>query len=93
MERQTADGVDVGVTSVNATSHSDWLTIAEVATVLRIPSSTAYELARTGRIPNVKIGRHRRVSREWLEGLAAKGPAPQLPNSVSSRPAWEGTHA
>ncbi len=36
--------------------------------LLRLPVSTIYELARTGRLPNLKIGRALRFSRERSRG-------------------------
>ena len=49
----------------------EWLKVPEVAEVLRIARSRAYELVQTGEIPSVKIGRSVRVSRKeldrWLE--------------------------
>lgn len=43
------------------------LTAEEVAQLLRLPVSTIYDLARTGRIPHLKIGRALRFSRSDLE--------------------------
>jgi excisionase family DNA binding protein len=49
----------------------EWLKVPEVAEVLRIARSRAYELVADGEIPAVKIGRSVRVSRKeldrWLE--------------------------
>jgi excisionase family DNA binding protein len=48
-----------------------WLRVPEVAQVLRIARSRAYELVAEGEIPSVRIGRSVRVSRieldRWLE--------------------------
>ena len=50
----------------------EYLKVPEVARVLRIARSRAYELVADGEIPAVKIGRSVRVSRKelerWLEG-------------------------
>lgn len=50
----------------------EWLKVPEVAKVLRIARSRAYELVADGQIPSVRIGRSVRVSRRelerWLEG-------------------------
>jgi excisionase family DNA binding protein len=50
----------------------EWLKVPEVAGVLRIARSRAYELVAEGEIPSVRIGRSVRVSRReldrWLEG-------------------------
>lgn len=49
----------------------EYLKVREVAEVLRIARSRAYELVGSGEIPSVRIGRSVRVSREeldrWLE--------------------------
>lgn len=49
----------------------EWLKVPEVAEVLRIARSRAYELVQNGEIPAVRIGRSVRVSRKeldrWLE--------------------------
>ena len=49
----------------------EWLKVPEVAEVLRITRSRAYELVADGEIPAVKIGRSVRVNRKeldrWLE--------------------------
>ena len=47
------------------------LTAEEVAELLRLPVSTIYELARTGRLPP-KIGRALRFSRSDLEAHLAE---------------------
>lgn len=50
----------------------EYLKVPEVAKVLRIARSRAYELVANGEIPAVKIGRSVRISRRdldrWLEG-------------------------
>lgn len=52
-------------------SMGDILTIEELAIYLKIPKSTLYKLAREGRIPSQKIGRHWRFWKgaitRWLE--------------------------
>ncbi len=49
----------------------EWLKVPEVAQVLRIARSRAYELVGSGEISSVRIGRSVRVSRRelvrWLE--------------------------
>ena len=53
------------------------LTIVEVAAFLRIPVSSAYKLAQTGRIPSRKVGRHWRFHRGAIEKwLSKEGSAP-----------------
>jgi len=43
------------------------MTIAELAAYLRLSRSTLYHLARTGRVPGVKVGRHWRFHREAID--------------------------
>jgi excisionase family DNA binding protein len=49
----------------------EWLKVPEVAEMLQIARSRAYELVADGEIPAIKIGRSVRVSRKeldrWLE--------------------------
>ncbi|HXF93717.1 MAG TPA: helix-turn-helix domain-containing protein [Nitrospiraceae bacterium] len=54
-------------TDRNANEHasvpSEILTVEDVARFLRVPKSTVYKLARLGRLPAVKIGKHWRFLR------------------------------
>jgi excisionase family DNA binding protein len=50
------------------------LTMAKVATRLSIPESRAYELARQGKIPAVRIGKYVRVSAQALTEYVARLP-------------------
>ena len=49
----------------------EWLKVPEVARIIRVARSRAYELVAEGEIPSVRIGRSVRVSRKeldlWLE--------------------------
>ncbi len=45
----------------------EWLKVPEVAELLRVARSRAYELVADGEIPAVKIGRSVRVSRKELD--------------------------
>jgi excisionase family DNA binding protein len=49
----------------------EYLKVPEVARIIRVARSRAYELVAEGEIPSIKIGRSVRVSREeldrWLE--------------------------
>lgn len=47
----------------------EWLKVEEVAVILRLPISTTYELVRTGAIPSVKLGKHRRIRRQALDAF------------------------
>ena len=46
---------------------------AEAARYLKLPLRTINEYSAQGRVPSVKLGRHRRYSRRDLEALVAKG--------------------
>lgn len=48
------------------------LTAEDVAELLRLPMSTIYDLARTGRLPHLRIGRALRFSRHDLEAHLAE---------------------
>ena len=48
------------------------LDLEETAELLRIPRSSVYKLAREGKIPAQKVGRHWRFHRETLEKWIAK---------------------
>jgi excisionase family DNA binding protein len=48
------------------------LTAEEVAELLRLPASTVYDLARTGRLPHLRIGRALRFSQSDLEAHLAE---------------------
>jgi excisionase family DNA binding protein len=52
---------------VHMDGQHEWLKVPEVAKVLRIARSRAYELVADGEIPSVRIGRSVRVSRRELE--------------------------
>ena len=48
------------------------LTAAEVAELLRLPASTVHDLARTRRLPHLRIGRALRFSQSDLEAHLAE---------------------
>lgn len=52
------------------------LTIQEVAKLLKLPTSTAYKLAKEEELPMLKIGRHWRCRKDtlmaWIEKQAPK---------------------
>ncbi len=48
-------------------NHDGIMTIEELSVYLRIPKSTLYKLAREGRVPCQKIGKHWRFRRETIE--------------------------
>jgi excisionase family DNA binding protein len=45
------------------------LTAHQVSELLQIPVWTVYEMAKDGRLPGIKIGRHVRFSRQRIEAL------------------------
>ena len=59
-------------------SFENILTIGDLAVYLKIPKSTLYKLAREGKVPSNKIGRHwrfqKRVIDRWLGGGKASVP-------------------
>ena len=69
----------------------DVMTIEEVAAFLRIPLSSVYKLAQTGKIPSRKAGRHwrfsRRALRSWLEaGHEAETSAAKTAQDINPDP-------
>lgn len=52
------------------------MTAAEVSEILRVPRSTVYELARTRRIPFIKVGRRTlfepRMLSDWIASQAVR---------------------
>ncbi len=58
---------------------SEILTIDELAAYLKVPKSTLYMLAREGKVPSTKVGRHWRFQKRaidrWLEGKRVVMPA------------------
>lgn len=60
----------------NSTFESELLTVAEIASVLKVPVSWVYERTRRSggdRIPHIKLGKYLRFRwaavREWLDSL------------------------
>lgn len=58
------------------------LTAEEVAELLRLAVSTIYDLARTGRLPHLRIGRALRFSRSDLEAHLAERCRPRVASRV-----------
>lgn len=54
----------------------EYLTIPEVAELLRITERTAYTLAREGKLPAIKVGNQWRVARATLEDWSRTGGLP-----------------
>jgi excisionase family DNA binding protein len=53
-------------------SHTRFMTVSEVAAVLRVSSMTVYRLINAGQLPAVRIGRSFRVPAEELDGYLAE---------------------
>ncbi len=61
-----------------------FLCLPEAAALLRIGERTAYTLARTGRLPAIKVGGQWRVHRPTLMKWATSGgPSPVVPSCLS----------
>ena len=65
-------------------SEAEFLTIPEVAKVLRVAVRTAYSLAREQRLPAIKVGTQWRISRAALETWATEGRLPH-PEETATR--------
>ena len=61
------------------------LKIPEVAQVLRVPIPRAYELARQGLLPVVRLGRQVRVEEAALRDWIAQGGRPLVREGVRQR--------
>jgi excisionase family DNA binding protein len=66
--------------------NSDILTVEEAANLLKIPRSSVYKLAQTGKIPAQKVGRHWRFYRptllRWIAGQAYFDNKPSNPDKL-----------
>ncbi len=60
---------------------SEFLTIPEVAALLRVGRRTAYTLVREGKLPAVRVGNQWRCSRKALEQWASAGGVPHVPGA------------
>jgi len=60
------------------------MTVPEVADYLRIPKSSVYGLAQTGRIPCQKVGRHWRFHRNAIDRWLSQDPMSVASESNSS---------
>ena len=56
--------------------NDEFLTIPEVAKLLRIGTRTAYTLAREGKLPGVRVGNQWRVPKKALEQWVKDGGVP-----------------
>ena len=79
---------DVGVdelmkrTSMRQSEIKNVLTVAEVAEILRVHSTTIYRLVKRGELPGFKLGGNWRINRASLDlWLLAERPQDQTPRS------------
>lgn len=72
-----ASGSAVATLTSNAYSFARLLTVAEVATILRVHPNRVYELASRRAIPAVRVGRllrfHLAALQEWIESGGTQG--------------------
>lgn len=54
------------------TTHTRFMTVGEVAAVLRVSTMTVYRLINAGQLPAVRIGRSFRVREEELDRYLAE---------------------
>ena len=52
-------------------SHGRFVTVAEVATVLRVSNMTVYRLVQSGALPAVRVGRSYRIREEDVDRYLA----------------------
>ena len=67
-----ADHLETAMNDITVPLDHRLLTAEEVAELLRLPVSTIYDLARTGRLPHLRIGRALRFSQSDLEAHLAE---------------------
>jgi excisionase family DNA binding protein len=64
-------------TDSDTTRDREILTVIEVARFLRVPKSTVYKLARVGKLPASKIGKHWRFLlrdiHDWMHSRSRQG--------------------
>lgn len=68
------------------------LTVSEVADLLRVPKGYVYELARSGKLPTVRLGKYVRIGpsalRQWLAEHEQKGLDKVLSVTLNSNHDW-----
>lgn len=60
----------------------EYLTVVEVATVLRLSKMTVYRLIATGELPSVRIGRSIRIPHAAAKALIEGGGGGESPRST-----------
>jgi excisionase family DNA binding protein len=63
-------------------THPEVMTIHEVSEYLRIPISSLYRLAQSGKIPCQKVGRHWRFRREAIDRWLEENPFRNNPQKI-----------
>jgi excisionase family DNA binding protein len=57
---------DPGGQGTDAALRQEFLTVDQAAEVLHVSRDAIYDLIRTGQLRSIKIGRLRRISRQWI---------------------------
>jgi len=60
--------------SATQTSASSFLTVTEVAVLLRVHEATIYRLCKAGRLPAIRLGGQIRIDREQLQIWLRRAP-------------------
>lgn len=68
---------------------SDWLTVEEVGTYLRISRTTAYKMINDCTIPSVRLGRVLRISKHELNDVLLRGHGDKTATDRSSNAVQE----
>ena len=55
------------------TTRATYLTVAEVAGMLRVSTMTVYRLIKAGELPAVRVGRSYRLSEDAVDRFVAEG--------------------
>jgi excisionase family DNA binding protein len=58
--------------SQEGASLQEFLTVDQAAEVLHVSRDNVYDLIRTGQLRSIKIGRSRRISRQWITQFAER---------------------
>ena len=54
-------------------SRSEFLTVAEVAQLMRVSTMTVYRLIKAGELPSVRVGKSHRIREVDVDAYLAKG--------------------
>lgn len=54
-------------------ARSDFLTVAEVAQLMRVSTMTVYRLIKAGELPSVRVGKSHRIRETDVDAYLAKG--------------------